>query len=69
MDLNNITQNSFTNISVDDALELLRRIRLSRRTPKKKTREYKAKKAKKNALPKLTPAQAAEVLRMLGEIK
>ena len=58
---------NFSDLSQEEAFELLRQIRLSRRTSKKKT--YKPKSAAKTK--PLTPAemtadQAAQLLKLLG---
>jgi len=60
---------SITNISQDEALELLRQLRLARRTSTKLTKiraQAKAKKEAKDPTKNLTPEQAAELLKMLG---
>jgi len=47
----------------DEALDLIRQIRLSRLTPKKKTKPTKR---KSKAVPKVNSDQAAELLKLLG---
>lgn len=62
---------SISDLSTDEAIELLRQIRLSRRTYKpspKKTKSAQTK-AKKKTEQKLTPAQAKKLLEILeGEL-
>lgn len=55
-------------LSRDEALELLRQLRLSRRTPKTsaKKKASTAVKNKQKAMPALSPEQAAELLKLLG---
>ena len=63
--IENLQENSFTDLSRDEALELLRTIRLSRRTqkssPKKKAASKKRKKEEK-----LSKEQAQKLLDLLG---
>ena len=55
---------SITEMSPDEAIEYLRQLRLSRRIPvKKKTTTTKT---KNKPLPKLSQAQAVDLLRLLG---
>ena len=56
---------SITEMSADEAIEHLRQIRLSRRTPVKKTKKTTAK-IKSKAVPKVTNNQAEELLKLLG---
>lgn len=53
---------SISEMDTDEAIEHLRQIRLSRRTPAKSSRGKK----KKKALPKLSQSEAAELLKTLG---
>lgn len=68
--IEDLDSRSFNDLSVDEAIELLRQIRLSRRTPKS-TKKRKAKervtKAKKVSDFKLSPEQARELLALLEE--
>ena len=63
----------FTSIvdeSNDEAIERLRQIRLSRRTPIKKpksTKKSTTKKVQKQVVKNLDPEMAKEILKMLGE--
>jgi hypothetical protein len=61
--LNDLIKESFSEKSPDEAHELLRQIRLSRRTPPKKKKT--AKKATKKKQKEMTPAQAAKLLEIL----
>lgn len=54
---------SITDMSPDEAIEYLRQIRLSRRVPVKKKTTTKA---KNKPTPKLSQAQAADLLKLLG---
>lgn len=64
--IENNLENSFSELSQEEALEMLRQIRLSRRTPKKKVRKAIAKKSTKAKKETLTPEQAKELLKILG---
>lgn len=55
---------SLTDMSQDEAIEHLRQIRLSRRTPVKKV---STKKAKAKAMPKLSPESAKKLLELIGD--
>lgn len=55
-----------TEMGRDEAIEYLRQIRLSRRTPKAKPKSV-TKKAKAKAVPKLSANQAANLLKLLGD--
>ena len=61
-DLDDLKHNSITEIQVDEAIELLRQIRLSRRVPISKTKVTR----KKSKAPKINSDQAAELLKILG---
>jgi hypothetical protein len=67
-DLEDLNYQGLTDLSNDEAIELLRQIRLSRRTPikqqVKKTTPKQQRKAKQ--APNVTPEQAAELLKILG---
>lgn len=68
-ELEDLNYNSFIDMSVDEQIEHLRQIRLSRRTPSKKSKAKTATKTKaksKTAEPKLTPDQAKKLLDMIG---
>jgi len=60
-DLESLGFPSITEMATDEALELLRQIRLSRRTPVKSTKTT----TKKMAIPKVCDDQAAELLKLL----
>uniref|UniRef100_A0A6M3XUC4 Uncharacterized protein n=1 Tax=viral metagenome TaxID=1070528 RepID=A0A6M3XUC4_9ZZZZ len=56
--------------SISEAIERLRQIRLSRRTPTKKqksTKKAATKKAQKKITKQLTPEMASELLKMIGD--
>jgi len=56
-----------TDMTTDEAIEHLRQIRLSRRIPKKKqSKATVIKKAKAKAVPKVSPEEAKELLKLLG---
>lgn len=61
--LDDLDYDSITEMTNDEALELLRQIRLGRRTPVKKVT---SKKSSKTALPTVDSAMAAELLKILG---
>jgi topoisomerase IA-like protein len=68
--IEDLPNKSISDMSTDEAIELLRQIRLSRRTMKastarKKASTAKVKKATEKAT-KLTPEQAKKLLEMLG---
>jgi hypothetical protein len=66
-DLNNLDHKSISEMPTDEALELLRQIRLSRRTPVKKVSNKKTKAKKKVVKSKqISKDQAAELLKLLG---
>jgi len=70
MRLEDLKSESFTELSSDEAIELLRQIRLSRRVEKKSTRTTKASRARsksKSTTKKLTPSQAEMILKMLED--
>lgn len=62
-DLSNLNYTSITEMQTDEAIELLRQIRLSRRIPVKKVRTI-TKKSKQ--VPKVNSNQAAELLKILA---
>lgn len=67
MDLDDLLKNDFTEMSEDEAIELLRQIRLSRRMPvKKKSKTTKAKIKKEKLKAEITSEQAQELLKILG---
>ena len=68
MDLEDLNYPSITDMSIDERIELLRQIRLSRRVPlKTKKRSNAIKKSrKKKAVPKVDASQANELLKILG---
>jgi hypothetical protein len=55
---------SITEMPTDEAIEYLRQLRLSRRIPEKK--KPTTTKAKNKPTPKLSQAQASELLKLLG---
>lgn len=62
--IEDLPQQSISEMSTDEALELLRQIRLSRRTPKKSsTRKTKV---KKTPLAKLDAETARKLLEIIG---
>ena len=64
-DLDDLGYPSITDQSTDEALETIRQIRLSRRTPTAKPK--KATKAKKKKeVPKMSANDAEEILKLLG---
>ena len=63
--IEDLDNKSFTNMTSDEAIELLRTIRLSRRVPVKKTTKTITKKSKKQKAPEVTAEQAAELLKLL----
>lgn len=62
-DLDDIAIPSITEMGTDEAIELLRNIRLSRRIPTKKVTKTTKKKAK--TAPKINSDQAGELLKIL----
>jgi hypothetical protein len=65
-DLNDLGYPCISDVSQDEALELLRQIRLRRRTPDKVTRTI-TKKAPKVQESSLSPDLAAQLLKLLEE--
>ena len=63
-DIDDLGYTSITNMQNDEAIELLRQIRLSRRIPVKKTKGTTKKKAK--AKPEISASEAEELLKILG---
>ena len=66
--LEDLPNKSIIDMSEDEGIELIRQIRLSRRTPKASTKKHKAKSAaatKKKKQPALTSAQAKRILELL----
>lgn len=66
-DLDNIPIKSITDMTPDEAIEYLRQVRLSRRTPSPQSAKRKEAKAREKAPPKLSADQAAELLKLLEE--
>ncbi len=66
--IEDLPQRSISEMSTDEAIELLRQIRLSRRTQKASSRKYTKKYADKSTKDKkeLSKAQAQELLKLLG---
>ena len=62
-DINDLSHISITEMQTDEAIEMLRQIRLSRRVPVKKVRTI-SKKSKQ--APKVNSNQAAELLKILA---
>ena len=60
-DLDDLNYKSITEMTNDEAIELMRQIRLRRRTPPKKTARKKP--ARKKAAPKVNANQALEILK------
>jgi|LGOV01.1.fsa_nt_gb hypothetical protein len=63
--INDLSQKELSSLSIDEAIELLRNIRLSRRIVKKSSKT-KTKKVKNKKQKNLTPKQAGELLKILG---
>jgi hypothetical protein len=67
-DLESLDTKSITDMSPDEAIEHLRQIRLSRRTPdKKKSASTKKKISQSKAASKITASDAETLLKLLGE--
>jgi predicted hydrolase (HD superfamily) len=67
-DLETLQTKSIADLNTDEAIELLRQIRLSRRVVKKtQSVATQKKKQSKKAMPKLTQDQAANLLKLLGD--
>lgn len=65
-DLDDLDRESITETSRDEGIELLRQIRLSRRTPVKTTKKTSAAKGRqKKKPPELSADQAADLLKIL----
>lgn len=66
-DLDDLNYSSISDLSNDEAIELLRQVRLSRRTPKVKQAKKQTPKQqrKRKQIPDLSPDQAAEMLKLL----
>jgi hypothetical protein len=64
-DLTNLDYQSISEMSTDEAIEMLRQIRLSRRIPSTPPKSVIKKKASK-AIPVLDADQAAEILKLIG---
>lgn len=64
--LDSLNYTSITEMSIDEALELIRQIRLSRRIPVKKVKKTTSRK-KSKAVPNINAQQAAELLKILTE--
>lgn len=67
--LDDLPNEPFTELSTDEAIEMLRQVRLSRRTPVKKSKApTKRKQAAitKDKVTNVDPAMAAELLKILG---
>ena len=62
-DLNDLNYTSVSEMQVDEAIEMLRQIRLSRRVP---VRKVKTTTKKSKQAPKVNSNQAAELLKILG---
>ena len=68
-DLTDLNYKSISEMSYNEALELLAQIRLSRRTPKKRTKSKSTSKRKPKKVPQVNQTQAAELLKLLGGSK
>lgn len=66
-DLDDLEITSITEMGTDEAIELLRQIRLNRRTPVKTTKVTTTR-TKKVKAPSVDSDQAAELLKLLGGI-
>ena len=64
-DLEDLGYKPISEMSTDEAIEMLRQIRLNRRTPAKKTKSSSSTKTKKKSAPSVNADQAAELLKML----
>lgn len=68
--IEDLPQKSISEMTTDEALELLRQVRLSRRTPKASSQKHgkakAAKAAKSKELPKVSAEQARKLLELLG---
>jgi len=64
--IEDLSQKSISELSVDEALELLRQIRLSRRTYKGTYKKSAAKAKEQKPPAKMTPEQAKKLLELLG---
>ena len=66
--IEDLPQKSISEMSTDEAIELLRTIRLSRRTQKISSKKYTKKYTKKEPKSKkeLTKAEAQKLLKLLG---
>ena len=66
--IEDLPQKSISEMSTDEAIELLRTIRLSRRTQKVSSKRYMKKYTKKESKSKkeLTKAEAQKLLKLLG---
>lgn len=64
-DLDDLGFTSISDMSTDEALETLRQIRLSRRTPKKATKKKTSKKVTAKTVPSVDADAAAELLKIL----
>ena len=68
-DLDDLDAPKFTDMSTDEAIELLRQIRLSRRMPDKKVSAKPRVTKPKLKTSDIDPTDALELLRILGELK
>lgn len=64
-DLEDLGYESIADMNTDEAIELLRQIRLNRRTPTKKSKPSSTK-TKKQSTSNVNADQAAELLKLLG---
>ena len=64
--LDDLETKSISEMTTDEALELLRQVRLSRRVPVKPMSKAKERKKKLSAPPAITAEDAAELLKILG---
>jgi hypothetical protein len=66
--IEDLSQKSISEMSTDETIELLRAIRLSRRTQKVSSKRYTKKYTKKESKSKkeLTKAEAQKLLKLLG---
>ncbi len=64
--LDDLNYPSIIDMQTDDAIDLLRQIRLSRRTPEKKSTRTTTKQTREKVTTAVDAGMAAELLRLLG---
>lgn len=65
-DLDDLGYKSIIDMGTDEAIDMLRQIRLSRRIPDKKPKKETTTQTTKKATAKLDPKMAEELLKLLG---